>query len=81
MAPPQGHIFYIGNVWKMWKKIFLSETTGPKALIFVASPTKFVQIFPLGPKMAGPGDQIFYIGLYRENVKKSSCLKPQSLEL
>ena len=22
---------------------------------------------------------MFYIGLYRENVKKSSCLKPQGL--
>ena len=23
---------------------------------------------------------MFYIGLYRENVKKSSCLKPQGLD-
>ena len=23
---------------------------------------------------------MFYIGLYRENMKKSSCLKPQDLE-
>ena len=24
---------------------------------------------------------MFYIGIYRENVKKSSCLKPQGQEL
>ena len=29
--------------------------------------------------MALPRGQMFYVGLYRENVKKSSCLKPQGL--
>ena len=29
--------------------------------------------------MAHPG-QLFYIGLYRENMKKSSCLKPEGLD-
>ena len=24
---------------------------------------------------------MFYIGLYRENMKKSSCLKPQGLDI
>ena len=30
----------------------------------------------------GPGDHMFYtlLGLYRENVKKSSCLKPEGLD-
>ena len=32
-----------------------------------------------GPFLA-PGVKLFDIGLYRENVKKSSCLKPQGLE-
>ena len=41
---------------------------------------KFVQIMPLGPKKALPRGHMFYIGLYRENVKQSSCLKPQGLE-
>ena len=30
----------------------------------------FVQIIFLGPKIANPGGHMFYIGLYRENVKK-----------
>ena len=29
--------------------------------------------------MALPRSQMFYIGLYRENVKKSFCLKPEGL--
>ena len=29
--------------------------------------------------MALPRGQMFYVGLYRDNVKKSSCLKPQGL--
>ena len=29
----------------------------------------FDQIMPLGPKMAHPGDHMFYIGLYREYIK------------
>ena len=30
--------------------------------------------------MAPPRDQMIYIGLYRENLKKSSCLKPEGLD-
>ena len=44
------------------------------------SSTKFVQIIPLGPEMAPPRGQMFYRGLYRENVKKSPCLKLEGLE-
>ena len=45
--------------------------------------TKFVQIIPLGPKNGpAPGGHMFNIGLllYRENMKKSSCLKQHGLE-
>ena len=35
---------------------------------------------PWGQKWSRPGDHIFYKALYRENKKKSSSLKPQSLE-
>ena len=31
MAPPPGHMFYTGLYKENLKKIFLSETTGPKA--------------------------------------------------
>ena len=30
--------------------------------------------------MARPDGHMFYKGLYRENVKKSSCLKPEGLD-
>ena len=30
--------------------------------------------------MAPPRGHIFYIGLYRENMKQSSCLKPKGIE-
>ena len=65
-------------------KTFLSETKRPRALIFgMWAYTTFVQIMPLGPKMGPPlgvggeGDHMFFIDIYRENMKKSSCLKPQ----
>ena len=34
MAPPLGHMFYIGLYREKDEKIFLSETTMPRALIF-----------------------------------------------
>ena len=34
MDPPRGHMFYIGLYRENVKKIFLSETTRPRALIF-----------------------------------------------
>ena len=35
----------------------------------------------MGHKWACPWGYMWYIGLYRENIKKSSCLKPQGIEL
>ena len=34
MAPPRGHMFNIGLYREYMKKIFLSEITMPRALIF-----------------------------------------------
>ena len=65
--------------------IGLDSSRHPSVLLSILSnmntSTRFVQIMPLGSKMALPQGHIFYIGLYRENMKKSSCLKPQGLEL
>ena len=59
-------------------KNILSETIRPNALIFgMWISTKFIQIMPLGTKMAPPRGHMFYIG---RNMKKSSCLKPQGPE-
>ena len=41
---------------------------------------EFDQIMPLWPKAARPGGHMFYVGLYRENIKKSSCLNSLGLE-
>ena len=52
-------------------------------LCYVASPSgplPFVQIIALGPKMSPPWGSNVLHRLYRENVKKTSCLKPHGLE-
>ena len=86
MGQPGGHRFYIGSYRDKHEKKILSETVCHRALIFgikhhLVDSTKFVQIMPLVPKMGPPGGHMFYIGLYRENMKKSSCLKPQGLDI
>ena len=53
---------------------FFSETIKPRALIFTSY--KFVHIMATESKWPCTGGHMFYIGLYRENIKKSSCLKP-----
>ena len=35
---------------------------------------------PLGPKMDPPRGHMFYIGLYKEKLKKKYCLKPQGMK-
>ena len=62
-------------------KIFLFEITMPKKLIFGMwnHLVVFYQVcsnYALRAKMAPPGGHMFDIGLYRENMKKSPCLKP-----
>ena len=53
-------------------------------ICFVAWPSgslpSLYKLYPWGQKWPHPRGQMFYIGLCRENVKKSSCLKPQCLE-
>ena len=34
MVPPEGYMFYIGLYREQHEKIFLSETTMPRALLF-----------------------------------------------
>ena len=50
---------------------------------YVASPCRSLpslfKLCPWGQKWPRPCGQMFYLGLYRENEKKS-CLKPQGLE-
>ena len=57
------------NDFKFSKLFRLASPSGPLP--------SFDQMMSLGPKMAPPRGHMFYIGLYRENMKKSSCLKPQ----
>ena len=52
---------------------------------YVASPSEplpsLFKLYPWGQKWPGPASHMFYLGLYRENMKKSSCLKPLGLLL
>ena len=86
MATPQEsnvlhRLIYVGKC----EKILLFETRRPIPLLFgmshhlvdlyqvCSSYSPWVKIAPpLGSIVS-----LFYIGLYRENVKKSSCLKPE----
>ena len=74
MALPRGQMFYVGLYREDLKKIFLSETTRPSALLFwyAESPSgtlpSLFRIIDLGQKWPRPGGQLFYIGLYREKV-------------
>ena len=69
---------YIGLNREKHEKIFLSESIRPRAMIFGME--HHLVDFPLGQKWPSPWGHIFYIGLYRENIEKSSCLKPLGLE-
>ena len=81
-------MFYIGLYRENVEKKHRSETTGPRALKLFGIKISITQvdlyqvcsnIMPLGSKIILCWDYMFYIGLYRDNKKKSS-LKPQSLE-
>ena len=71
------------------KKIFLSETSRPRALIFGMKQhlVNFYQVcanFLLRPKMVPPGGHMFYIGFYREKHEKiflSETTRPRALIL
>ena len=74
-------MFYLGLYRGKCEKIFLSETTRPRTLIFGIQHHQVCSNYTPGAKNGpAPGVKLFDIGLYRENVKKSSCLKPQGLE-
>ena len=75
-------MFYIGLYMEKYEKIILSEFLKHKSLgiRYVASPSgplpSLFKLSPWGQKSTQPRGHMFYIGLYRENMKKSSCLKP-----
>ena len=77
-------MFYIGLYREnVKKKILLSETNRLRALIggmyhHLVDLYQVCSNYTLGVKN-GLWGQVFYIGLYRENVNKS-CQKPQGLE-
>ena len=81
MAPPRGHMFYIGLYREKHETIFLSETTRPRALIFgkkhhLVNLYQVCSNYAQGAKWPHPRGHMFYIVLYREKHEKSSCLKP-----
>ena len=60
------------------KTLFLSETIFSRALIFGIK-HHLVELYQVCSNYA-PGGHMFYTSLYRENLKKSSCLKAQGIE-
>ena len=72
------------------EKLLLSETTRRRCLVFVKC-HHLVDLFQVCSNYSpwakndsagggGGGGSNFYIGFYRDNVKKTSCLKPHGLE-
>ena len=76
MAPPRDDMFYIGLYRVKHEKIFSSETTRPRALIFGMKhhPVNFdknCSNYALGSKNGLTRGHMFYIGLYIwKNMKK-----------
>ena len=64
-------------VWKQKARAFdiwyIASPSGPLPRLF--------KLLPWGQKWLHPGADIFYIDLYRENLQKSSYLKPEGLGL
>ena len=58
-------MLYIGLNREKHEKIFLSETTRPRAMIFGMYHPSPCGLCPWGRKWPRPGGHIFYIGLYR----------------
>ena len=81
---PGDHMFYIGLYKEKHEKIFLSETTGPRALSldiwYVASPSGRSNYGP-GAKIGPVAGVTFYIGLYRKTQKifLSETIRPRAL--
>ena len=82
IAPPLGHMFYIGIYREKHETIFLSEITMPRALIF-GMKHDLVNLYQVcsnyisgaknGPT---PGATCFTLANIGKNMKGSSCLKP-----
>ena len=87
MAPPHGQMFYLGLYREKHEKIFLSETTMPRALIFgrehnLANLYQVTANYIPGAKNGPPRGHMFYIGLYREKHGKiflSETTRPRAL--
>ena len=79
-----GQMFNIGLYRENVKKSSCLKPWVLEPWYFVCSITKwtstnFVQNIVLGPKMAPPSGQLFYMA-YKENMKKPSCLKQEGQE-
>ena len=75
-------MFYIGLYWEKHEKIFFSETTRPRALIFGMKHhlVNFYQF--VWAKNGPPAGHMYYIGLYREKHEKiflSETIRPRVL--
>ena len=82
MAPPQGHMFYIGLYREKDETIFLTEATMPRALIFGLK-HQLVNLYQVcsnyisGAKNGPAPGVTYYTQAYiGKTLKKSSCLKP-----
>ena len=59
---------------------FITSPNGPVLCSLKLCPFRQKKIMPKGAKMFCSAGQLFYIGIFMENNKKYSCLKPSSAE-
>ena len=82
MAPLWGHMFYIGLYREYHEKIFLSDTTRHRALIFgikhhLVNLYQVCLNYILGANNGATlGSHVLHRLIWGNTLKKSSCLKP-----
>ena len=72
---PGGHMLYLGFNREKHEKMFLSETIGPRAMIFDMK-HHFVDYSPGAKNGPYPGVTYFTLAYIGKNIKKSPSLKP-----
>ena len=81
LAPLGSHMFYVGLYRENLEKIFLSETTGPRVLIFgmlhylVNLYQVCLNYMPGAKIWPTPEYRVFHRLIWGNIFKKSSCLK------
>ena len=88
VTPPRDHMFYIALYRETWKNLLVWNHKTQNLDIWYVAPRSgpltscFFKLYPWGQQWARPVGHMFYIGLYRENMKRvflSETTRPRAL--